>query len=316
MKRFPAWLRREIPTGSTFATHEALAEFKLNTVCESALCPNQMECYSHRTATFMILGDRCTRSCGFCAIDVGKPSAVEADEPMRVAKAASKLGLRHVVVTSVARDELQDEGAGAFHQTILSIRELLPEATIEVLTPDFHARPELLGHVCDAYPSVYNHNIETVERLTPRVRPQAKYRRSLQVLEYVKSYHPAILTKSGLMLGLGEELEEVTQALFDLRSVGCDILTIGQYLKPREGKLEMEEFISPEIFSQLEEEGRRMGFREVYAGPYVRSSYHASEAYARSLTASSLRRHEVPEAISEIASSGPSVGRPRNDGQL
>ncbi len=302
MRRFPKWLRREIPSGSTFKTHEALAEFELNTVCESALCPNRFECFSRRTATFMILGDICTRRCGFCAIPVGKPREVEEDEPIRVAKAAVKLGLRHVVVTSVARDDLKDEGAGAFHNTIHAIRELLPEATVEVLTPDFHAKAPLIEHVCDAHPTVFNHNVETVERLTPRVRPQARYSRSLKVLEYIKSYDPSIVTKSGLMLGLGEKHEEVRTTLCDLRAVGCKIITIGQYLKPREGKLEMEEFVSPEIFSMFEEEGRKLGFREVYSGPYVRSSYHAGEAYERSLTQNTFQSIAQPTTFEEVSS--------------
>ncbi len=302
MRRFPEWLRREIPTGSTYVTHETLAEFDLNTVCESALCPNRVECFSRRTATFMILGDICTRRCGFCAISVGKPREVEEDEPLRVAKAAVKLGLRHVVVTSVARDDLKDEGAGAFHNTIHAIRELLPEATIEVLTPDFHAKAFLIEHVCNAHPTVYNHNVETVERLTPRVRPQARYARSLQVLEYVKSYDPSIVTKSGLMLGLGEKLEEVKATLCDLKSAGCEIVTIGQYLKPREGKLEMEEFVSPKVFALLEEEGRKLGFREVYSGPYVRSSYHAGEAYERSLAQNTFQSITQPTTWEGISS--------------
>ena len=284
MRRFPDWLRREVPIGSTAGTHATINRFKLHTVCESAVCPNRVECFSRRTATFMILGDICTRRCGFCAIPVGRPQAVEADEPMRVAQAAVKLGLKHVVITSVARDDLRDEGSGAFHQTILAIRELMPTATIEVLVPDFHARAELIAHVCDASPTVYNHNLETVERLSPRVRPQARYRRSLRVLECVKSYDPSIVTKSGLMVGLGETTDEVKTALRDLRAVGCEMVTIGQYLRPHEGKLEMREFVSPEVFSSLEAEGRKLGFREVYAGPYVRSSYHAGEAYERSLT--------------------------------
>ena len=284
MRRFPKWLRREVPIGSAYPTHEILGEFRLNTVCESALCPNRSECFSRRTATFMILGDICTRRCGFCAISAGRPEPLEEDEPLRVAQAAVKLGLSHVVVTSVARDDLKDEGADAFHRTICAIREHLPEVTIEVLTPDFHARRELIEHVCDAHPTVFNHNIETVERLNPSVRPQARYERSLKVLELIKSYDSSITTKSGLMLGLGETLEEVRSTLCDLRSVGCEIITIGQYLKPREGKLEVEEYVSPEVFSLLEEEGRQLGFREVYSGPYVRSSYHAGEAYERSLS--------------------------------
>ena len=232
MSRFPEWLRRKLPARSAQFTHETLSEFRLNTVCESALCPNRSECYAHHTATFMILGDICTRRCGFCAIPVGKPKLVEEDEPVRVAKAANKLGLKHIVVTSVARDDLRDEGADAFYETILAIREELPEATIEVLTPDFHARAELIGRVCDAKPTVFNHNVETVERLNPVVRPQAKYQRSLEVLRFVKSYDSLIMTKSGLMLGLGETAEEVIQTLEDLYAACCEIVTIGQYLKP------------------------------------------------------------------------------------
>ncbi len=301
-KRFPEWLRREIPIGTTFSTHETIAEFKLNTVCESALCPNRMECYSRKTATFMILGDICTRRCGFCAIPVGKPQLVEEDEPFRVAQAANKLGLKHVVITSVARDDLKDEGAEAFYHTITEVRNVLPDSTVEVLTPDFHAKSDLIERVCDAHPNVFNHNVETVQRLSQLVRPQARYERSLKVLELIKSYDSEIMTKSGLMLGLGETLDEVRQTFVDLRSVGCEIITIGQYLKPFEGKLEIHEFIKPEIFSELEYEGRQLGFKEVYSGPYIRSSYHAGEAYERSLNMSSLRGHEVPEAISILRS--------------
>ena len=292
MKRFPEWFRRSLPPESAQFTHDTLAEFRLNTVCESALCPNRSECYAHDTATFMILGDICTRRCGFCAIPVGKPMPVKEDEPVRVGKAAKKLGLKHVVVTSVARDDLRDEGADAFYQTILAIRGELPDSTIEVLTPDFHARPELIRHVCDAEPTVYNHNVESVERLNPLIRPQAKYQRSLEVLRFVKSYDPSIITKSGLMLGLGETIEEVIETLEDLRSVGCEMITIGQYLKPREQKLEMAEFVPLERFSYFEEAGKQLGFREVYSGPYVRSSYHAGEIYERA-----RKEDEVEEAL-------------------
>jgi len=294
MKHFPEWLRRQIPTGSVTATNETLARFRLNTVCESALCPNRMECFSKHTATFMILGDICTRRCGFCAISVGRPSTVEEDEPVRVAEAARQLGLTHVVVTSVARDDLADEGAHAFHETILAIRALTPEATVEVLTPDFHARPELIQHVCDARPNVFNHNLETVERLSPRVRPQARYDRSLEVLREIKWYAPRIMTKSGLMLGLGETREEVLEALRDLRSVGVQIVTIGQYLKPSPGKLDVEEFIHPSTFESLEVAGKGMGFSKVYSGPYVRSSYHAGETYQRSqIVSASIAERET-----------------------
>lgn len=292
-QRLPDWLRREIPTGTTFATHETISEFKLNTVCESALCPNRVECFSRKTATFMILGDICTRRCGFCAIPVGKPQEVEADEPVRVARAAKKLGLRHVVITSVARDDLKDEGAEAFYQTITEVCRALPKSTVEVLTPDFHAKPHLIERICDAHPNVFNHNIETIERLSPLVRPQARYRRSLKVLEMIKAYDSKITTKSGMMLGLGETLDEVREAFRDLKSVGCEILTIGQYLKPLEEKLDIYEFIRPEIFVQLEEEGLQMGFREVYSGPYIRSSYHAGESYERSLISGTGPQREM-----------------------
>jgi lipoic acid synthetase len=280
--QFPEWLRRRIPAGSTHFTDETISEFRLNTVCESAICPNRLECFSRRTAAFMILGEICTRACGFCAIPVGRAQAIEDDEPVRVAQAALKLALTHVVITSVARDDLKDEGAGQFRQTILALRAVLPEAAVEVLTPDFHARRELIEEVCGAKPSVFNHNLETVERLTPLVRPQARYARSLEVLRMIKSCDSEMITKSGLMLGLGERLDEVIGALHDLRSAGCDRVTLGQYLKPKEGKLEVHEFISPETFSFLEEEARAMGFSEAYAGPYVRSSYHAGERYLRS----------------------------------
>lgn len=281
MRRFPEWLRRKLPEQSAEFTHATLAGFQLNTVCESALCPNRSECYARRTATFMILGDICTRRCGFCAISVGKPHPVEENEPLRVAQAAKQLGLAHVVVTSVARDDLEDEGADAFYQTVRSIQKELPAAVIEVLTPDFHAKPELIAHVCDANPTVYNHNVETVERLNSLVRPQAKYKRSLEVLNFVKSYSPNIVTKSGLMMGLGETLDEVIQTLEDLRSVHCEIVTIGQYLKPAEGKLEVQEFVPLDRFEYLKLVGKNLGFREVYSGPYVRSSYHAGEVYGR-----------------------------------
>jgi len=206
---------------------------------------------------------------------------VEEDEPERVALAAHRLGLRHVVVTSVARDDMEDEGAHHFYETVRAIQRFLPVATVEVLTPDFHARRDLIERVCDASPTVFNHNLETVERLSAKVRPQGRYHRSLEVLRCVKAYRPDIVTKSGLMLGLGERSDEVIEALTDLRAVGCEMVTIGQYLKPREGKLEIEEFVPPQVFSFLEQEALKIGFQEVFAGPYVRSSYHAGEAFER-----------------------------------
>lgn len=231
----------------------------------------------------MILGNRCTRRCGFCAIETGRGESVEADEPERVARAAEALGLRYVVVTSVARDDLADEGAEQFHRVVIAVKQRIPEAEVEVLTPDFHARPELLSRVCEAEPSVYNHNLETVARLQRWVRPQAGYERSLSVLRWVKRNFPEIRTKSGLMLGLGESEEEVLESASDLLEAGGEILTLGQYLRPSEEHLEVVEFIPPEVFRRLADTMRQMGFREVFAGPYVRSSYHAEETFVSAL---------------------------------
>ncbi len=278
MKRFPGWLRKERLPSSVQYTSRILTDEKLNTVCESAKCPNRMECFGRKTATFMILGDVCTRKCGFCSIEAGKPVDFDAHEPERVARAAFELGLKHVVVTSVARDDLQDGGAQRFADTIRAIRNLLPESTIEVLTPDFKLNFESIDTVCNAGPDIYNHNIETVERLTPEVRsPLAKYARSLSLLKYVKTNFPHIITKSGMMLGLGETKEEVIQALRDLREHQCDVLTMGQYLQPTKEKLEVSEFIPPFIFEFYEQQAREFGFREAYCGPFVRSSYNAGE---------------------------------------
>ena len=281
-KRLPSWLRRQLPILSTEKTHEILSQYRLNTVCESALCPNRSECYSRNTATFMILGNVCTRSCGFCAIDAGKPNEVEHDEPERVAKAARELGLEYVVITSVARDEMADEGAWHFAETVRAVIREIPGVKVEVLTPDFHARRELIELVVNAGPTVYNHNLETVERLQKAVRPQASYARSLQVLEMIRSFHSGVSIKSGLMLGLGETRAEVYQAAKDLHEAGCEILTLGQYLAPSREHLPVLEFISPEIFQEMSLELKDLGFREVFAGPYVRSSYHAGETFLNS----------------------------------
>lgn len=278
-KRLPEWFRRSLPQKSAQSTHAILDQYRLNTVCESAICPNRAECYSNRTATFMILGDVCTRSCGFCAIKTGRGLSVESDEPERVALAAKEMGLAYIVVTSVARDDLGDEGAGHFAATIRQIKEKIPTARVEVLTPDFHARPELLAVVANAGPDVFNHNIETIERLQKQVRPQAGYERSLQVLRMVKGFNPSVFTKSGVMLGLGETRSEVLQAARDLREAGCDILTVGQYLPPSKEHLDVVEYITPGAFRSLAEEIRGYGFRDVFAGPYVRSSYHAGETF-------------------------------------
>lgn len=277
--RLPKWLRRPFPTRTTEKTHAILDKHKLNTVCESAICPNRSECYSNRTATFMILGEICTRSCTFCAIKVGKGTEVESDEPMRVAQAAADMGLQYVVITSVARDDLADEGAEHFKQTIEQVKLKLPHAKVEVLTPDFHAREELIRTVLDGRPDVFNHNMETVKRLQKPVRVQGQYDRTLKVLETVKRLEPQVLTKSGLMLGLGEEYDEIIQTGKDLRAIGCDILTLGQYLAPTKEHFPLVRYVSPEEFKQLENDLKALGFKEVFAGPYVRSSYHAGETF-------------------------------------
>ncbi len=277
--RLPEWLRRTLPQPTTSATHGTLAKYGLNTVCESALCPNRSECYSRQTATFMILGNTCTRSCGFCAIETGRGEKLMPDEPDRVAHAARELGLTYIVVTSVARDDLADEGAAHFAETVRAIHREIPDSQVEVLTPDFHGRPELIRQVVEAGPQVYNHNIETVRRLQKPVRVQAFYERSLRVLEIVKEIDPARTTKSGLMLGLGETEEEIFETARDLRQAGCDILTLGQYLQPTLKHLPVVEFKSPAYFDQLAASLLEMGFRHVFAGPYVRSSYHAGEVF-------------------------------------
>lgn len=278
-ERFPDWMRRRLPILSADPTREVLGEFRLNTVCESTLCPNRSECWSRRTATFMILGNTCTRRCGFCAVETGRGEAVEPDEPERVAEAAEKLGLSYVVVTSVARDDLPDEGAEQFYRCVVALKQRIEGVEVEVLTPDFHARQQKIERVCEAGPAVYNHNLETVARLQRRVRPQAGYERSLAVLGRVQESFPEIWTKSGLMLGLGETEDEVLEAAGDLREVGCEILTLGQYLPPSRNHLPLSGFIPPEVFRRLADTIRPMGFKEVYAGPYVRSSYHAGEKF-------------------------------------
>jgi lipoic acid synthetase len=251
---------------------------KLHTVCESARCPNHWECWDKGTATFMIGGDRCTRACRFCAVTTAKPLPLEPDEPERVAQAASRMGLRHVVITAVARDDLPDGGAGHFARTIQAVRALNPQTVIEVLTPDFNERDAALDAVLAAGPHIFNHNIETVRRLTPAVRSRATYERSLRVLGKAKARRPhSIHTKSGLMLGLGETQAEVLQALADLRSVGCDLLTLGQYLQPTLGHLPVREFVSPAAFAAYAQHARSLGFLHVASGPKVRSSYHADE---------------------------------------
>lgn len=274
----PPWLHKRLPaSGDMQATRRLLADLHLNTVCQSARCPNQGECFAHRTATFMILGNTCTRNCRFCAVEHGRPETVDQDEPRRVAEAARRLGLKHVVLTSVTRDDLPDGGASHFAATITALREALPRAYVEVLTPDFRGSRDALTIIAGARPDIFNHNVETVPRLYPEVRPQADYHRSLDVLKEIKKLDASIYTKSGLMVGLGETREEVLAVMADLRAVQCDILTIGQYLRPSPQHLEIKEFVTPETFTWYAEKGQELGFLYVASGPYVRSSYHAAE---------------------------------------
>jgi lipoic acid synthetase len=277
--RLPEWLRIKLPTSDSFAqTRNLLGELKLHTVCESAKCPNHWECWEKGTATFMIAGDRCTRACGFCAVSTAKPLPLEADEPLRVAEATRRMKLKHVVITAVARDDVVDGGAEHFRQTIEEVRKLNPGIVIEVLVPDFQDSDESIEAVLAANPQIFNHNLETVRRLTPSVRHRATYDRSLSVLKKVKDKRgKTIYTKSGLMLGLGEREEEVLTALADLRAAGCDILTLGQYLQPTLKHLAMVEFVPPAKFAEYKVRAEAMGFVHVASGPMVRSSYHADE---------------------------------------
>jgi lipoic acid synthetase len=277
-KRLPPWLKRELPKGN-FGNFTAglLDELKLETVCDNAKCPNRMECYSQKTATFMILGNVCTRPCGFCSVSRGKPERLEDDEPARVAEAAARLGLRHVVITSVTRDDLADGGAEHFYNTILAVRERTG-ATIEVLTPDFVMQKAALERVVAAQPEVFNHNMETVPRLYKRVRgPKSDYRWTLDLLKRVKELNPNIKTKSGLMLGLGETRDELLDCLADLRAVDCDFLTLGQYLQPGPRYLPVVRYVPPAEFDELAVIAKQLGFVKVASGPFVRSSYHAKD---------------------------------------
>lgn len=292
-QRLPDWLTIRLPRPDTIKEVQGMMRAKnLHTVCESARCPNLPECWSKKTATFMILGNTCTRSCGFCAIKVGRGEQVNANEPADVAKVASDLGLQHVVVTSVARDDLKDEGATQFALTITELRNSNPHTIIEVLTPDFKAKIDLLKIVTDARPDIFNHNIETIERLHTVVRPQARYDRSLQVLRTVKELDPSIYTKSGIMLGLGETKDEVVQTLKDLRAVRVDAVTIGQYLRPTMRHLPVNEFIHPNVFKEYETIGEEMGFAFVASGPFIRSSYNAIE-FSKKVMAERLAKFET-----------------------
>lgn len=280
MQRYPRWLKQTFsPDGVARDVRALTTDLRLATVCESARCPNLRECWSKRQLTFMILGERCTRSCRFCAVAHGRPEPVEADEPGRVAEAVRRLGLVHVVITSVARDDLRDEGAGHFVEVIRTVRRENPDVTVETLVPDFHGRDELVRTVvAEGRPEVFAHNVETVERLSGLLRPQAAYRRSLRVLGLAASQDGGCRIKSSLMLGLGESLEEVGQTFDDLRGVGVTHLTIGQYLRPDADHLPVMEYVSPERFAEYEALAYRAGFAWARSGPFVRSSYHAAEA--------------------------------------
>jgi len=288
--RIPEWLRLKLPTTDSFGqTRNLLDGLRLHTVCESAKCPNHWECWSNGTATFMIAGDRCTRACGFCAVSTAKPLALEADEPQRVAEATRRMNLKHVVITAVARDDLDDGGAEHFRQTIEAVRAANPGIIIEILVPDFLDQDDAIENVLAANPHIYNHNLETVRRLTPGVRSRATYDRSLSVLRKVKEKRgDTIYTKSGMMLGLGETGEELMTALEDLRAANCDILTLGQYLQPTLKHLPVVEFIPPTKFEEYGARARQMGFVHVASGPMVRSSYHADDFSPAAIAAGAL----------------------------
>lgn len=274
----PDWLRIKLSTGGNYSEIKQMMRTKtLHTVCEEARCPNIYECWTNRTATFMILGDICTRACRFCAVNTGMPTELDLQEPERVAEAAEQMDLRHCVVTSVARDDLADGGASIFAATIRAIRKRLPFCRVEVLIPDFMGNWEALQVVMDANPDILNHNIETVSRLSDRVRAKAKYERSLELLKRAKEMKPKIPTKSSIMLGVGEQWDEILEAMDDLRAVDCNILTLGQYLQPTPKHLRIDRYVHPDEFAQLKQEGLKRGFRHVESGPLVRSSYHAHE---------------------------------------
>lgn len=289
-RRLPVWLKRPLPSGDFAHTREVVSGSGVGTVCQEAKCPNLSECWSKRHATFMILGDKCTRRCHYCAVTTARPDPPSPDEPTRLADAVAKLNLAHVVITAVARDDLRDEGAGHFARCVTAIHHRCPDTTIEVLPADFHARQDCIETLCVSRPELYNHNLEMVERLTPNLRPQGKYRRSLEVLRIVKEIAPTLLTKSGVMVGLGETLAELRQAFRDLREVGCDVLTVGQYLQPTlEDHAPIAKFYTPDEFEELAEFARGLGFVSVAAGPFVRSSYNAADVFEES-----RRRFHLP----------------------
>jgi lipoyl synthase len=281
--RLPSWFKVNARTGPDYLDiKQTLERLALHTICEEAHCPNRWECWNARTATFLILGDICTRRCHYCSVETGRPHSVDQDEPSRVAEAIQALGLRHAVITSVNRDELADGGAWVFAETIRQTRQLNPTCTIEVLIPDFEGNEEALATVCAEKPEILNHNIETVRRLFPSIRPQGKYQRSIDLLGRAKQH--GMKTKSGLIMGMGETLDEARETMRDLRAVGCDIITIGQYLQPTRDHLPVVRFYNPSEFARLKEEGLVMGFSHVESGPLVRSSYHAEQQVAPGMT--------------------------------
>lgn len=278
--RLPDWIKTQNRLDQHTTKH-LLRKHSVSTVCEEARCPNRPECFSKPTATFMILGSNCTRNCGFCSVNSSSPEPPDKNEPENVARAAEEMKLKHIVITSVTRDDLADGGAGQFAKTISAVRKKLPSAKVEVLTPDFKGDVGALKIVLDAHPDVYNHNVETIERLYPDVRPQADFRRSLYILRKAKEIAPDINTKSGFMLGLGEKYEEVIQLLSDLRETGCDLVTIGQYLRPAKNNIPVVEYVRPDIFDDLKMRANKMGFKYVASGPLVRSSMNAGEMYEK-----------------------------------
>ncbi|AJY74438.1 lipoyl synthase [Paenibacillus beijingensis] len=288
-ERKPEWLKISLNTRDNFQEIRGMMrDRKLHTVCEEARCPNIFECWSQRTATFMILGKICTRACRFCAVTSGLPTELDLEEPQQVAQSVKEMGLNHVVITSVARDDLNDHGASMFAATIRAVRESNPLTNVEVLVPDFGGAAERLAVVLEAGPDVLNHNLETVSRLSDKVRAKAKYDRSLSVLRQAKALRPGQVTKSGLMVGLGETKEELIEAMTDLRAAGCDIVTIGQYLQPSLKHMEVSRYYHPSEFAELKEAGKALGFAHVEAGPLVRSSYHALEQAEHAKAASGV----------------------------
>ncbi len=276
--RKPQWLKVKAPGGQNYLRlKQLMRELRLHTVCEEAHCPNMGECWEHGTATFMILGDVCTRNCAYCAVSHGRPPAYDVEEPARVAQAIAELGLRHAVITSVDRDDLPDFGASIFAETIRQVRQRLPGCSVEVLVPDFQGSQAAIRTVLEARPDIYNHNTETVPRLYKKARPGGRYERLLEIFRVTKRLAPDIPTKTGIILGLGETNEEVVEVMKDLRSVDVDILTLGQYLRPSDAHIALDRYVTPEEFRWFRETGMAMGFRHVESGPLVRSSYHAWE---------------------------------------